>query len=128
MTTLHQIIEGSRYLYALEDNYDAEGSLGHEKATWDKAVDLLRRLRAEYPEMYLPDIGPADQGSIDLWWNGASKVPRHWNLLINVPRYGDPSYYFHAHDFKHGGMIRSVQHEFAIIRMMRGQYDPATKV
>lgn len=78
-------IRDSRAITELADDWDGEGSEGYRVETWERATSFLRAM-AWSPIMLAssrimcPTIGPADRGSIDLYWN----APRG-QLLINIP-------------------------------------------
>ena len=92
---LRLAISESRRMLAFEDNWDDQGSPGYLEDTWDRATDFLQRLASAARERFstvipVPTIGPAEAGSIDLYWemDGA-------DLLINFPQDpGEPAAFY----------------------------------
>jgi len=88
-------IAESRKMLDYADDWDGEGSLGYEEATWRRAVGLLLRCasaawHADGTHGDAPRITSGPMGSIDLHW----KLPQR-ELLINVPADPDiaPTFY-----------------------------------
>lgn len=86
---LERVIQASRQILDLPDNWDDEGALHYEAATWRRAIEFLRAhareartsFAATLPE---PRILPGPNGSIDLHWS-----LERFDLLINFP--ADPA-------------------------------------
>lgn len=81
--TIEEAISKARSMLDLPDNWDDEGSVKIELATFERAAALLRMGTVDAPH-----INPYCDGSIDLHWR---KVGRE--LLVNVPASGPISYY-----------------------------------
>src|SRR6266511_2159298 len=82
---LEEAIEQSRSLLSLNDDWDGEGALGYNEATWSRAADLLRNSARRFREVHpvivpVPMILPGPDGSIDLHWK-----LRQRELLLNIP-------------------------------------------
>jgi hypothetical protein len=82
---MDQAISASRAILSLEVDPEAGITEPYTEETWDRAVKLLRSLahlflQASGELLPVPTIGPASDGSIDLFWklNGLT-------LLINTP-------------------------------------------
>ena len=87
-------IEKSRYLLALEKNFDDEGSESYSQEVWLKAVQFV----AGYAQwlfdvfgkiMATPKIYHAPGGSIDIYWKN-----ERFNLLINIPPGDAPATFY----------------------------------
>ena len=82
---ISSVIRAARELTVLEDNWDKEGSQGYSLNTWKRVKRFVMRqavlseslLRATLP---VPAINPADQGSIDVFWQLSDR-----QLLVNFP-------------------------------------------
>jgi hypothetical protein len=94
-----EVIEQSKHILTLEDDWDEEGSQAYTLATWERATTFLqlgaRQLWEENQvALEAPKILPGPSGSIDLHWKMARR-----ELLINIPEsvgkpanfYGDDS-------------------------------------
>ncbi len=91
---LDTTIEGSRWILRLEDDFDGEGSPGYVETTWSRAVEFLRRHAADAMLRFnayipLPQINPADAGSVDLFWEGDG-----YQLLMNFPATSEIATYY----------------------------------
>ena len=80
-------IEASKYIYDLQDDWDEEGSIGYQKATWERATDLImgffdHSLGIDTHSLPAPNIAPGPDGSIDIHWQLKNK---NRELLINIP-------------------------------------------
>jgi len=80
-----EVIEASRRILALEDDWDEEGSPGYEETTWRRATNFIKEAAISYQENYgdltvAPRILPGPDGSIDVHW----KTPTR-EVLINIP-------------------------------------------
>ncbi|HEX9944467.1 MAG TPA: hypothetical protein VGG03_20850 [Thermoanaerobaculia bacterium] len=86
---LERVIEESKSILDLPDDWDEEGSPAVTEETWNRAVGLLRtqtdlvlaRFGLALP---VPRILPGPDGSVDLHWKTGKR-----ELLLNVP--ADPS-------------------------------------
>jgi hypothetical protein len=92
---LTQAIDESRFIYALKEDWDDEGSPGYTQAFWEQAISFLRsnaeRLRAKCGYWVpSPNITPGPYGSIDIHWKTQNR-----ELLINIPSNpGEPASYY----------------------------------
>lgn len=82
---LNSVIDKSRRLVDLGDDWDDEGALAIAERTWERATGFLKRqaerLWSEASRLLpVPDIMPVPNGSIDLHWE-----TDEYELLINVP-------------------------------------------
>jgi len=101
------VVHRSRVIMDLKDNWDGEQAKGYDEKTWARAARFamnhaslsLTLFGTSLPQ---PKIGPADAGSIDLFW--ASEVGR---LLINIPADADEPITFYGQEAK-GGSISGV--------------------
>jgi hypothetical protein len=69
----------------LPENWDDEGALRIDEATWERATEFLRKtarqILAENKVIFLvPMIHPCPNGSIDLHWKNSQ-----FELLLNIP-------------------------------------------
>lgn len=105
LTRLATEIEASRSLLDLRDDWDDEGSVGYERATWSQVTRFLSsaaervwlNLGALIPT---PDISPGPRGSIDLHW----LIPNR-ELLINFPADENSPIRFYGDDGNRGTPI-----------------------
>lgn len=82
---LQTIIDNSRWILDLHDDWDDEGSVGYKVETWIRAMNFLKNVLFSSVNDFcvkscFPKISPADDGSIDLFWKQES-----FQLLINIP-------------------------------------------
>lgn len=77
-TTLLEEIEYSRRILTWEDDWDGNGSIAYQEATWRRAVDYAKETVALGQDT--PHIYPGPDGSIDLLWQTTEYI-----LLMNVP-------------------------------------------
>ncbi len=85
LARLRRVIEESRALLDLPNNWDDNGSPSIAEATWRRATEFLERhARWAWNQHRMaidpPDITPGPEGSIDLDWDN----PRY-RMLINIP-------------------------------------------
>lgn len=85
--SIDRLIADSHWIADLEDDWDGAGAEGFENETLDRAREWLLELADACWDDHgrsipLPAISPADSGSIDLFWDGDSR------LLINIPSGG----------------------------------------
>ncbi|MBW4618835.1 MAG: hypothetical protein KME17_05690 [Cyanosarcina radialis HA8281-LM2] len=82
---LADIVEKSRSILELQDDWDDEGSPGYSEQTWERAVTfLLENAVSLWQEkgfcVTAPAIHNGPEGSIDIYWETDNR-----KLLINVP-------------------------------------------
>lgn len=85
LTRIAERIESSRSILELEDDWDGEGAVAYDPATWERATAFLRASASEFFRQYgegvpAPKIWGGPNGSVDLHW-----VTDTRELLINVP-------------------------------------------
>ncbi len=91
---LSREIERSRRILDFEENWDGEGSPAYKEETWTRAVEFTKKLVdllltdvppiEDHPEIFVPEILPGPNGSIDLDWEN-----ERFDLLINIPVEGN---------------------------------------
>jgi hypothetical protein len=78
------MIEASKAITLLPNNWDEEGSAGYSMRTWMRATDFLRKqatlAKEEGESIGVPTISPASNGSIDIYWRQLKG-----GLLLNFP-------------------------------------------
>lgn len=86
---LEEVIEESRSILDMGDDWDGEGAAAYSEATWTRAVEFLRTGARQHVGVrgslaLVPRILPGPDGSVDLHW-------KHQNteLLVNIP--ADPA-------------------------------------
>ena len=94
LSNLIAAIEKSKYILALEDDYDDEGSEGYEFETWSNAIRFLTAYAKHCYETTAiapppPFIYHGPDGSIDIQWREAA-----FRLLINIPKGDIPATFF----------------------------------
>src|SRR5579864_789949 len=75
---IRYVLRAAHSLTMLRDNWDDEGSQGYSVQTWKRIRSFLlnhaslseRQFRQKLP---VPQINPADQGSIDVFWRLADR-------------------------------------------------------
>ncbi|MGA3082065.1 MAG: hypothetical protein ABSD44_11860 [Terracidiphilus sp.] len=85
---MEEEIEAARYILEIENDTDADDFVPYSKTTLSCAIGFLRRQMihahtARLIGMGVPQIGPADRGSVDLFWEKADRT-----LLVNFPSSG----------------------------------------
>ena len=97
---LRRTIEESGWILDLHDDWDREGSVGYDSDTVERATNFLEIL-AHIAEraIPIPAINPADEGSIDLFWQFGGR-----DLLLNVPAEMDQLIAYYGED-ERGGSI-----------------------
>jgi hypothetical protein len=98
LTYLSKVIEKSRWMLDLRDNWDDEGSPAYTEKTWKRAMTfLLKNAVALWQEKQLlinaPAVHNGPEGSIDIYWETPSK-----KLLINVPSDDSEPVKFYGYD------------------------------
>ncbi len=96
---LLRVIEESRHLLELGDDWDGEGGLGYAEETWSRAIrfltdNVLRLQHLTQQSVIIPFIDPGPYGSIDIHWR-TDKC----ELLINVPQESDKPLGFYGDNF-----------------------------
>lgn len=83
---LNDVIEASRCILDLEDDWDEEGSLRFSEATWIRATHFVKQVALSFRQqpngfwVDPPRILPGPKGSIDIHWKTSKR-----ELLINIP-------------------------------------------
>ena len=82
---IDELVESSRKILELEQDWDGEGASTIAESTWRRAIDFLRGSESSLWNKYglrveSPSIVPASDGSIDLHWKLSNR-----ELLINIP-------------------------------------------
>lgn len=82
---LDREVENSKYILALENDWDDEGSVAYQEATWKKAIQFTSNYaKWVFDEtsrvIPTPKIAPGPNGSIDILWKSSN-----YRLLINIP-------------------------------------------
>ncbi len=81
---LTEALNESRWMLALHNNWDDEGSPGYAEATWERAARFLIDSAKFVQELGLvfaiPKVQNGPEGTIDLYW----ETP-HAKLLLNIP-------------------------------------------
>jgi hypothetical protein len=94
-SSIKELIQSSKWILDLKDDWDNEGSEGYSVETWERAIELLLRMSDLLEEesfrnpIPMPKINPANKGSIDLFWDLDD-----CSMLINIPsKEGFATYY-----------------------------------
>jgi hypothetical protein len=82
---LEKLLNESKYILSLKDNWDQEGSKGYVLKTWRKMECFLNQRYYKYISSQLeappiPDIEPGPNGGIDLLWEYDA-----FELLLHIP-------------------------------------------
>ncbi len=101
------VVHQSRVIMNLKYNWDGEQATGYDERTWARAARFalnhanlsLTLFGTSLPQ---PKIGPADAGSIDLFWAGDMG-----KLLINIPAEADEPITLYGQEAR-GGSISGV--------------------
>jgi len=85
---MEEEIEAASYILKIENDTEEDDFIPYSKTTLSCAIDFLRRQMihahaARLIGMGVPQIGPADGGSIDLFWEKTDRT-----LLVNFPSSG----------------------------------------
>lgn len=83
---LFGVIEKSKYILDLKDDFDEEGSEGYKKETWIRTIKFLCSffefaLNKAFIVVPAPNIYHGPNGSIDVFWENET-----FELLINIPK------------------------------------------
>ncbi len=84
-TKLNDMINESRSILQLQDDFDGNGSPRYSESTWERAIWFVRSQWEEYARvtdapMPVPRISPGPHGSIDVLWE-----TEEFDLLVNIP-------------------------------------------
>jgi hypothetical protein len=87
-------IKAANFILGIQNDSELEGFVPYVRETLSRATSFLQRLMihahsANLINMGVPRIGPADQGSIDLYWESGDRT-----LLINFPADKDIANYY----------------------------------
>lgn len=101
-------IELSRRILDLPEDWDEQGAVAIQEATWLRATHFLWRhahwlLRVRDLEIEVPKIDPLADGSIDLHW----EVAGEYELLLNFPADPAERARFYGDTFEEGAFVRS---------------------
>ncbi len=82
---ISEVIENSRTILQLQDDWDEAGALPISEQTWRRATEFLSRYVERVWDtsgdaLDAPDIAPVPDGSIDLHWDSPT-----YEMLINIP-------------------------------------------
>jgi hypothetical protein len=91
---MEEEIEAATYILQIENDAQADDFVPYSKMTLSCAIGFLRRQMihahaARLIGMGVPQIGPADRGSVDLFWEKSDRT-----LLVNFPSSGGLSSYY----------------------------------
>ncbi len=81
----NKMVEDSKYILDLPDDWDDDGSPAYKEKTLQRACNYIKmhlnylRDQADY-DLGVPKIWPGPNGSIDVFW-----TYNDLNLLVNVP-------------------------------------------
>ncbi|TAK55851.1 MAG: hypothetical protein EPO24_11715 [Bacteroidetes bacterium] len=100
LTPLAEEIEHSKYILEFEDNWDDEGAIKYESATWVRAVVYISNAAKKMLDrtgkvISKPTISHGPQGSIDIHWSTDK-----YYLLINIPMQENVPANFYGSDRK----------------------------
>lgn len=90
---VEETISDAEWIVDLDDDWDEAGAAGYHVSVLDRARAVLEQMsqeasRALSDKLPMPDVNPAQEGSIDLFWRLEDR-----DLLMNVP-VGDESISF----------------------------------
>ena len=82
---IEKVIESSKYILDLPENWDEEGSPAYTKETWERATQFIRKTSLLFKKksgtwVKPPKITPGPDGSIDVRWKNPVR-----SLLVNFP-------------------------------------------
>lgn len=118
-----EAIQSSRYILALKDDWDEEGSKNYEETTWSRSVNWVKEAALTFRKqrglwVEPPRILPGPEGSIDIHWKTAKR-----ELLINVPEnLQEPADYYGCGDPKDtlkGKLDTSLSNEWILVWLMK---------
>ncbi|MGI9105097.1 MAG: hypothetical protein ACR2G4_02485 [Pyrinomonadaceae bacterium] len=120
---IKQVIESSRSILNLQNDWDEEGSSGYTVETWGRATRFIRRVALAFKNdmgkwVDAPKITPGPDGSIDVRWKAEKR-----SLLINFPADDTkPADFFGSDkgsDTVQGTLDLSSQNQWLLIWLMR---------
>lgn len=82
---INEVIESSRSILDLEEDWDEQGSPGYKESTWSRATNFVKDLALANRGIGIggwvdpPRILPGPEGSIDIHWKTSKR-----ELLINI--------------------------------------------
>ena len=99
LTYLFPVIEKSKSIFLLEDDWDDEGSEGYDKVAWEAAIkflmDYAQSLYQDFNiQIDVPKIYPGPKGSIDIIWE-----VEQYRLVVNVNKNSE-DIMFYADNYK----------------------------
>jgi len=97
---LAKVIEESKYILKLHNNFDGEDSKGYQFSTWERVIYFLvnyfnRALDYQGILIESPNIYHGPDGSIDILWQ-----TERYKLLISIPEEQEAPASFYGDDFK----------------------------
>ncbi len=98
LETFAPMLERSRSLITLGDDWDGEGSPGYHETTWRQAVGIVVASAAVFVEgkpgvvLPVPVIAGGQDGGIDIFWDAGTR-----HVMITVPQ-DDGPVTFHGFD------------------------------
>lgn len=94
MRAFEDEIKAAEFILTIQQEEGSEDFVPYSRETLSRATDFLRRylIHAHTSNLVgagVPTIGPADHGSIDLYWESANRT-----LLINFPSTEDAANFY----------------------------------
>jgi hypothetical protein len=91
---MEEEIQAANYIQQIENDAEIDDFVPYSQETLSFATDFLRRQMihahaANMIGMGIPQIGPADHGSVDLFWEKPDRT-----LLVNFPHSGEAASYY----------------------------------
>jgi hypothetical protein len=112
LSSLGSVIEKSKYIIDLQDDWDDEGSIGYKEETWRKSVDFLIEyvewVYSKFNKFYIPSIYHGQKGGIDIVWQEAT-----FKMLIRLDEKVENAV-FYAEDKKR---VQNSQGEFKVANL-----------
>ena len=114
-----EVLESSREILELKDDWDEEGSPGYKESTWNRAAQFIKDTSLSFHRdagfwVDPPRVLPGPEGSIDIHWRTSKR-----ELLINIPENDEePADYYGsggANDIIKGKLDTSSQQNFWIL-------------
>lgn len=118
-----EVIESSRKILDLKDDWDEEGSPGYKEPTWYRAIQFIRNVALSFRQsagfwVEPPRILPGPKGSIDIHWKTSKR-----ELLINIPESDEePADYYGCGSFQDavkGKLDTSLPNEWILLWLTR---------
>jgi hypothetical protein len=87
-------INAASFILCIENEFESDDFVPYSRSTLSRATEFLRRLMihahaANVIGVGVPQVGPADRGSIDLYWETSDRT-----LLINFPAFESVANYY----------------------------------